>query len=58
VYVFEIEGHSKANICYAWSSLIEGNKRRGYHAVLHVPPIDSPEKALKAGVGLAITRDV
>ncbi len=50
VHVFKIEGHPKADKCYAWSSAIEGSAKRRYYAVLHVPPIDSPEKAVKASI--------
>lgn len=50
VHVFKIEGHPKAEKCYAWSSPIEGSTKRRYYAVLHVPPIDSPEKAVRAAI--------
>lgn len=50
VQVFKIEGHPKAAKCYAWSSPIEGSTKRRYYAVLHVPPIDSPEKAVRASI--------
>ncbi len=50
VHVFKIEGHPKANKCYAWSSPIERSTKRRYYAVLHVPPINSPEKAVRASI--------
>jgi len=50
VHIFEIEGHPKANKCYAWSSPIEGSTKRCYYAVLHIPPVDSPEKAVRASI--------
>jgi len=50
VHVFKIEGKSKADKCYAWSSPIEGSTKRHYYAVLHVPPIDSPENAVRASI--------
>ncbi len=50
VSVFQIGGHSKATRAYAWSSSIEGSTKRRYYAVLHVPPIDSPEKAVRASI--------
>ena len=50
VYVFKIEGNPKAVKCYAWSSPIKGSKKRRYYAVLKVPPIDSPEKAVRASI--------
>ena len=50
VHIFKIEGNNKADTCYAWSSPIEGSKKRRYYAVLHIPPIDSPEKAIRASI--------
>lgn len=50
VSVFSLEGHPKTTKCYAWSSPIEGSTKRRYFAVLHVPPIDSPEKAVRAAI--------
>jgi hypothetical protein len=50
VHVFKIEGNSKADKCYAWSSPIEGSTKRRYYAVLKVPPIDTPEKAVRASI--------
>jgi len=50
VSVFEIRGHSQATKCYAWSSSIEGSTKRRYYAVLHIPPVDSPEKAVRASI--------
>jgi hypothetical protein len=50
VSVFRLEGHPQATKCYAWSSPIEGSTKRRYYAVLHVPPIDSPEKAVRASI--------
>lgn len=50
VSVFKIEGNEKTDTCYAWSSPIEGNTKRKYYAVLKVPPIDSPGKAVRASI--------
>lgn len=50
VSVFDIKGHSRADKCYAWSSPIEGSTKRRYFAVLHIPPIDSAEKAVRASI--------
>ena len=50
VSIFKLEGHSQADKCYAWSSPIEGSTKRRYYAVLHIPPIDSPEKAVRAAI--------
>src|SRR5512143_244589 len=50
VHVFEIEGHPQATTCYAWSSPVESSERRKFYAVLHIPPVDSPEKAVRAAI--------
>jgi len=50
VSVFLIKGHPEADKCYAWSSPIEGSKKRRYYAVLHISPVDSPEKAVRASI--------
>lgn len=50
VSIFELKGHPKATKCYAWSSPIDGSTKRRYYAVFHIPPIDSPEKAVRASV--------
>lgn len=48
VSVFEIEGHPEATKAYAWSSTIEGSTKRRHYAVLHVPPVTSPQAAVRA----------
>lgn len=50
VSVFDIKGHPQSSKCYAWSSPIEGSTKRRYYAVLHIPPVDSPEKAVRASI--------
>ena len=50
VSVYALEGHPKATRAYAWSSPIEGSTKRRYYAVLHIPPVDSPEKAVRASI--------
>lgn len=50
VYVFDLEGHATASRCYAWSDPVEGTSRRRFFAVLHQPPVDSPEKAVRASI--------
>jgi hypothetical protein len=50
VHVFKIEGNPKADKCYAWSSPIKGSTKKRYYAVLHIPPVDSPEKAVRASI--------
>lgn len=50
VSIFLIKGHPQADRCYAWSSPIEGSTKRRYYAVLHILPVDSPEKAVRASI--------
>jgi hypothetical protein len=50
VSVYNIKEHPKATRAYAWSSPIEGSTKRRYYAVLHIPPVDSPEKAVRASI--------
>jgi acetaldehyde dehydrogenase (acetylating) len=50
VHIFKIVGHPDTEICYAWSSAIEGSTKRRYYAVLKIPPIDTPEKAIRASI--------
>ena len=50
VSIFELKEHPKANKCYAWSSATDGSSKRRYYAVLHIPPVDSPEKAVRASI--------
>jgi len=50
VSVFSIEGNPQATTAYAWSSPIEGSTKRRYYAVLHIPPVDSPEGAVRASI--------
>lgn len=49
VEVFELSGHEKAKICYAWSYLDESEERQ-YTTVLKIPPIGSPVDAVKAAI--------
>ena len=50
VNVFKIAGHPQADRCYAWYSDDPKTGKRRYYAVLHIPPIDSPEKAVRASI--------
>lgn len=48
VSVFNVD-HPAASLCYAWiSETDEGGKKT--YAVLGKPPIDSPEKAVRAAI--------
>jgi hypothetical protein len=55
VEVFELDGHPKATYAYAWSH--EGDHGHPVDVVvLGVPPIDSPENAVRAAVVAEIKR--
>lgn len=48
VETFDIEGHPKAKHCYAWSFIENGEPQ--YTTVLEIPPVDSPETAVKVAI--------
>lgn len=50
VHVFALQGHPNADTAYTWSSPAEGSDRRKFYAVLHIPPVDSPEAAVRAAI--------
>jgi hypothetical protein len=50
VHVFDLEGHPKAPRAYAWSSPIEGSKRRRFFAVLQLGGIRTAADAVRAAI--------
>ena len=50
VHVFDLTGHPTARRAYAWSSPVEGSTKRRFFAVLHQPPVDSPQAAVRAAI--------
>ena len=55
VEVFDINGHPKAKRCYAWSHLDgQNDERTRFVAVLEIPPVSSPETAVKVAVAAEI----
>jgi hypothetical protein len=50
VHVFELVDHPTATRAYAWSSPIERSTKRRFFAVLHQPPVDSPQAAVRAAI--------
>ena len=51
VHIFSLYGHiDGAGSCYAWSSPIEDSETRRFYAVLHTDEIDTPAKAIRAGI--------
>jgi hypothetical protein len=51
VEVFDLHGHAKAKRAYGWSHP-EGadNKGERFVAVLEIPPVDSPQTAVKISI--------
>src|SRR5216684_1738298 len=58
VHVFDLTGHPTATRAYAWSSPIEGSTKRRFFAVLHHPPVDSPQAAVRAATIAEHKREV
>ena len=51
VEVFDIRGHPKAKRGYGWGYAAgEGDQARRYFVVLELPPVDSPQAAVKAAI--------
>lgn len=50
VSVFDLDGCPNATRAYAWSSPIEGSKKRRFFAVLHLEGIRSPQDAVRAAI--------
>lgn len=50
VEVFDLHGHPKTNRAYAWAHEIDDSNRPRYVTVLHVPPVTSPELAVRAAI--------
>jgi hypothetical protein len=48
VEVFNLTGHPKAKRCYAWS--YQGNKEEQFVTVLEIPPVVSPQTAVRASI--------
>lgn len=51
VEVFDLHGHPKTDRIYAWSHDTDDPKHpKRYVTVLHIPPVVSPETAVKAAI--------
>jgi len=51
VEVFNIRGHPKATRGYGWGHVTgEHDQDRRYFTVLELPPVDSPQAAVKAAI--------
>lgn len=49
IYIFDLEEHPNAKIAYAWSSPIGAGQRK-FYAVLHIPPVESAQNAVRASI--------
>ena len=50
VFQFDLIDHPSARTCYAWASPVDGSNRERVYAILHEPPIDSPQAAVRAAI--------
>jgi hypothetical protein len=50
VEVFTLTGHPKAKICYAWSYRKGKNQDERVVTVLEIPPVNSPQTAVRASI--------
>lgn len=50
VEVFAVSGHAKAKQCYAWGVRRDDDKGWEITAVLGLPPVTSPETAVKVAI--------
>lgn len=48
VEVFDLAGNPKATRAYAWTHSLDDSQAKRHVAVLHIPPVTSPEAAVKA----------
>ena len=48
VETFHLDGHPGAECCYAWSFTENGEQK--YTTVLEIPPVDSPQSAVKVAI--------
>ena len=52
VEVFDLMGHPKATTCYGWSH----GEPEEFITILELPPVDSPQSAVKVGVAYQIKK--
>lgn len=49
VSVFKVD-HPKTDTCYAWDHAIDGSTKHKYYAVLKLPPVNTPQDAIRAAI--------
>ena len=52
VEVFDLTGHPKAKRCYSWTH----GEPEEFITILELPPVDSPQSAVKVGVAYQIKK--
>lgn len=52
VEAFDLSGHPKAKRCYGWSY----GEPEQFITILELPPVDSPESAVKVGVAYQVKK--
>ena len=57
VEVFDLVGHAKAKRGYGWGYTTTESGGRRYFTVLELPPVDSPQTAVKAAIMSEIKRE-
>ena len=57
VEVFDLAGHPKATRGYGWGYVANEEGGRRYFTVLELPPVDSPQTAVKAAIMSEIKRE-
>jgi len=50
VEVFDLKGHPKATRGYGWGYVTSESGGRRYFTILELPPVDSPQTAVKAAI--------
>ena len=56
VETFAIKDHPEASTCYAWAYRGEDGKNH-YTAVLRIPPVTSPQSAVKAAIAAQVKNE-
>ena len=55
VEVFELQGHPKATRGYGWGHVTgEHDQGRRYFTILELPPVDSPQAAVRAAIAAEV----
>ena len=58
VEVFALKRHPKAKKCYAWGYLNDAGNGWEITTVLEIPPVDSPEMAVKVAIAAKVRQGI